>query len=102
MPTIEFATAVVLYALAINLASLLAFAWDKHCARNQMRRVSEQTLLVLAAAGGTVGAVIAQYGLRHKTRKQPFRTYLMIICSIQAIALVAFCAVRLHDAIWTT
>jgi uncharacterized membrane protein YsdA (DUF1294 family) len=66
-----------------------AFAWDKHCARNGMWRVPERTLLGMAFIGGTIGAVAAQHGLRHKTRKEPFRTQLYLIAGLQVVALSA-------------
>lgn len=57
------------------------FAADKRSAQNNSRgqrdwRVSESTLLLLAAIGGSAGAVAGQYFLRHKTRKQPFGSML--------------------------
>jgi uncharacterized membrane protein YsdA (DUF1294 family) len=67
----------------------IAFAWDKHCARNGMWRTKESTLLLLAAVGGTVGSILGQRILRHKTKKQPFKTYLLsIICMQIAMAVV--------------
>ncbi|MDQ0323256.1 uncharacterized membrane protein YsdA (DUF1294 family) [Pararhizobium capsulatum DSM 1112] len=39
----------------------------------------ESTLLWLAIAGGSLGALTAQQVLRHKTRKEPFRSILMTI-----------------------
>lgn len=66
---------------------MAAFAWDKHCARNGMWRVPERTLLGMALIGGTLGAVAAQHGIRHKTRKEPFRTKLYLIAGLQVVAL---------------
>jgi uncharacterized membrane protein YsdA (DUF1294 family) len=79
-----------LYLCLINLATMAAFARDKHCARNSMWRVPERTLLSMALIGGTIGAVAAQHGLRHKTRKEPFRTQLYLIAGLQTVALGAF------------
>ena len=79
-----------IYLCLINLATLGAFAWDKHCARNGMWRVPERTLLSMAFFGGTIGAVVAQHSLRHKTRKEPFRTHLHMIAGLQVVALGAF------------
>ena len=75
---------------------MAVFAWDKHCARNGMWRVPERTLLSMALIGGTIGAVAAQYGLRHKMRKEPFRTQLYLIAGLQVVTLgaVAFPAVQ--------
>lgn len=51
-----------------------AYALDKVAAERGAWRTSEGTLHLLALAGGWPGAMIAQNSLRHKTRKQPFRT----------------------------
>lgn len=96
--------AVAAYAFAINLAGFLAFAWDKRCARKGMWRVPERTLLTLAAIGGTIGAVVGQRALRHKTHKEPFRTYLLSIVVIQVIvviASVALCFPQVRNALGT-
>lgn len=92
---------VAFYAVAINIAAYLAFAWDKYCARRQMWRVQEQTLLMLAAVGGTLGALIGQQTLRHKTRKEPFRTYFHAIIVMQIIGFVALSFPQVRSAVWT-
>jgi uncharacterized membrane protein YsdA (DUF1294 family) len=93
--------AVFAYGLGVNAACFLAFAWDKHCARNQMWRVSEQTLLLLAAAGGTPGAFAGRWALRHKTTKQPFVTYLRAIAAIQVILLAILSFPQGRSALWS-
>lgn len=77
------------YILAINALAFAAFAIDKRRAERRLFRVPESTLLWLAAAGGTSGAIAAQQLLRHKTRKEPFRTILWLIALVQAVALGA-------------
>jgi uncharacterized membrane protein YsdA (DUF1294 family) len=71
--------------LAVNFIAFVTYAWDKDSARIGERRVSEGTLLFLALIGGSIGAVIAQQWLRHKTRKEPFRTILLSIFMMQMI-----------------
>ena len=73
------------YLAAVNLAAFAAFGWDKRCAMAGARRIPEKTLLSLAAAGGGLGAVLAQQLFRHKTRKQPFANLLVAIFAAQAI-----------------
>jgi uncharacterized membrane protein YsdA (DUF1294 family) len=60
---------------------------------NNRHRISEASLLFVALIGGSVGAIIAQQTLRHKTRKEPFRSVLWGISVVQVIALVVL-AVR--------
>lgn len=87
------ALAIATALLGINLAAFLAFWWDKEAARAGGWRVREDTLLGLAVIGGSLGALAAQRMLRHKTRKQPFRTGLPAIVAVHAaigMALLVF------------
>jgi uncharacterized membrane protein YsdA (DUF1294 family) len=79
---------VVCYLLAMNLWAFTAFWEDKRAARLGQRRTPERTLLMLALIGGTSGAIAAQQLLRHKTRKEPFRSILWAIAGAQALLLV--------------
>ncbi|WP_111561321.1 DUF1294 domain-containing protein [Rhizobium sp.] len=65
---------------------------DKQAARYGQWRISEKTLLTLAFLAGSPGAVSAQQLLRHKTRKEPFRSELMAICGFHLLAVVALIA----------
>lgn len=80
---------VVLVVLAVNLATFAAFWRDKHLARAGGRRIPEKTLLWLAFAGGSLGALSAQHLFRHKTRKEPFRSRLYAIVVLHAVAIAA-------------
>ncbi|WP_235536588.1 DUF1294 domain-containing protein, partial [Phenylobacterium sp. Root700] len=73
------------YLLIANLAAFAAMGWDKSSARRGVERIPERTLLTLAAAGGGLGAVLAQQVFRHKTRKQPFANILVAIFAAQAV-----------------
>ena len=102
MPAGETLFVIAAYAIAINLAGFLAFAWDKHRARNGMWRLPERTLLALAAIGGTLGAIIGQRVLRHKTWKEPFQTHLVAIAMIQAVVVLAMFVPQVRNAFWTS
>ena len=84
---------VVAYLSAINLLAFMLFRQDKRAAIVGGRRISERTLLGLAVIGGGLGAMAAQQMLRHKTRKQPFRSLLYLILAAQT-ALVVFLMAR--------
>ena len=59
-----------------NVATLLAYGWDKWRSTKQgARRVSERTLLWMLFLTGWLGAWIGMAWFRHKTIKQPFRRY---------------------------
>jgi uncharacterized membrane protein YsdA (DUF1294 family) len=82
--------AIAAYVLAINLATFAAFWLDKRAAIGRRWRTPERTLLTLAALGGWVGALAGQHMLRHKTRKEPFRTLLWSILVFEAAALLGW------------
>ncbi|RYE01184.1 MAG: DUF1294 domain-containing protein [Sphingomonadales bacterium] len=81
--------AAALALLIVNLWTIWRFHDDKHRAMLGHRRVPEANLLALAFAGGTPGAFLARAWFRHKTRKQPFSTWLWLIATVQAGALIA-------------
>lgn len=76
------------YLALVNLAAFAAMGWDKARARRGDARIPERTLLILAAAGGSLGAVAAQQLFRHKTRKQPFGAWLWVIFILQLTGLL--------------
>ncbi len=78
-------TALLIIFLLLNIVTFCLFWWDKDAARNGGWRVSEASLLQFAFFGGSLGAVAAQRLLRHKTRKEPFRTYLMAILILHTV-----------------
>ena len=84
--------AIIAALLAVNLWTILRFRADKSRALMGVRRIPEADLLFLAAIGGTPGAFFARHRFRHKTRKQPFSTWLWLIAMLQAGALIGWLA----------
>lgn len=82
-------SSLVLYLAAINVVIFVAFGWDKYCAERNLYRLPEKTLLTLAAIGGALGGMAGQRVFRHKTRKEPFRTYLNILAVVNVAGIVA-------------
>lgn len=79
--------ALILLALA-ELAAFGLFWFDKNQARDHGWRVRESTLLVAALMGG-LGAWMGQHLLRHKTRKEPFRTLLGVAIVLHLLGVAA-------------
>jgi uncharacterized membrane protein YsdA (DUF1294 family) len=71
---------------AANVWAFGLFWFDKARSRGQGRRVPERTLLWAAFFGGP-GAWLGQQLLRHKTRKEPFRTQLGWVLTLHLIGL---------------
>ena len=84
---VRHAGAVAAVYLAASAAAFAAYAWDKHAARNDKKRVAERTLHLLALIGGWPGALLAQRTLRHKTRKQPFRALCLATILVNSLLL---------------
>ena len=78
--------------LAGNLIAFGLFWFDKEQARAGGRRLSERSLLLAVAYGGLC-AWMGQHILRHKTRKQPFATWLGLIFSLYVLVLLSTAAV---------
>lgn len=73
--------------IIVNLTAFILFYYDKHAAQDRLWRVSESTLLFVALIGGSIGAIAGQQMMRHKTRKEPFRTMLYSIPVLQIVAI---------------
>lgn len=73
----------ILVFLFLNFVTFFIFGLDKFFALTNRQRIKEKTLLTLAIAGGSVGAVFAQKIFRHKIRK--FRYILWIVLIVQFI-----------------
>jgi uncharacterized membrane protein YsdA (DUF1294 family)/cold shock CspA family protein len=80
--------AILVIYLAAGVVTFIAYAVDKSAARKGRWRTKEGTLHLLSLIGGWPGALVAQSVLRHKSRKQPFRTifWLTVILNCAALA----------------
>ena len=76
--------------LTLNCWTVLRFWQDKQRATAGQRRISESDLLRLALIGGTPGALLARKWFRHKTRKEPFSTQLLLIAMVQLGGAIGF------------
>ncbi len=82
-------TGYVLYWLiSANLIAFVLMVLDKRKAEAGDRRIPESTLLLWAFLGGAFGTVLAARLVRHKTRKQPFATWMLIRLWLDIILLI--------------
>lgn len=80
---------IVMWFLLANVLTLVIYGIDKTAARKTWRRVPESTLLVFGVVGGWPGAIVGQQLFRHKTQKQPFKTYFIISVLVSILVTVA-------------
>ena len=77
------------YLLAVNIATFFLYGIDKYKARKGRWRISEATLLTMAAIGGSIGAWAGMRLWHHKTMHKKFKYGIPLIIIMQ-IALVAY------------
>ena len=77
----------MIYMGIINVITFLAFAIDKINAVKGKRRIRIITLLGLAFVGGSLGALLGMYTLRHKTKVNYFTVGIPLIIVVQVAVL---------------
>jgi len=75
----------LIYLLVINVVTLIVFGIDKIRAAEHRSRIKIVTLLGLAFAGGSIGALIAMYAFRHKTNQDYFTVGVPLIIVMQVV-----------------
>lgn len=80
---------IIFFIFAISsMLTYFIYAKDKQAAKNDQWRISESTLHLYSLLFGWPGAIVAQQKLRHKSKKQSFRTVFMFTVIIN-VALIA-------------
>ncbi|MCC5828729.1 MAG: DUF1294 domain-containing protein [Phycisphaeraceae bacterium] len=76
--------------VGVNVATMLAYGYDKHRSRPRGRRVPEAALHAMAAVGGTPGGFLGQVVFRHKTRDRKFHLIFWSIAAVQIVVLLTW------------
>jgi uncharacterized membrane protein YsdA (DUF1294 family) len=84
------------YFLATTVISFILVGYDKYLARNKKRRIAENSLLLLALFGGSIGTSFGMWVFKHKTSK---RSFLWKFWSIVLFQLLVVLALYFTDAI---
>lgn len=84
----------MIYLGIINVITFLAFAIDKLHAIKGKRRIRIITLLGLAFVGGSLGALLGMYTLRHKTKVDYFTVGVPLIMIMQALVVLFVMNIR--------
>ena len=80
---------IICYLLAVNIATFLLYGIDKYKAKKSKWRISEATLLTMAAIGGSIGAWAGMRLWHHKTMHKKFKYGIPVIIILQ-VALAVY------------
>ena len=64
---------ILLLLIAVNLVSFALYGLDKVKAKRGLWRIRESTILLVAALGGSLGALLGMELFRHKTKHWTFK-----------------------------
>ena len=78
----------IAYGVIINICAAAVTVHDKHAAKRRQRRVSEKTLLLLAAVSGCVVMYVTMLVIRHKTKHPKFMVGIPVIFLLEALGTV--------------
>ena len=79
----------ICYLLAINIATFFLYGIDKYKVKKNQWRISEATLLTMAAIGGSIGAWTGMRLWHHKTMHKKFKYGIPLIIILQ-VALAVY------------
>ena len=77
------------YLIVINVIAFLMYGMDKWKAKRGSWRISEATLLLMAVAGGSIGALLGMNVWHHKTMHKKFKYGLPLILLAQLALIIA-------------
>jgi len=83
--------AVLIAFVVFNVVTFVIYGIDKVKAKYNKWRIPESTLLLLAAAGGSIGALLGMQVFRHKTKHLKFKYGVPAIIILQMALLVYIC-----------
>ena len=76
------------YVIIINIIAFITMGIDKWKAKKRAWRIPEATLFILAAVGGSIGAIAGMYTFRHKTKHRSFVWGMPAILIAQIILII--------------
>ena len=78
----------IIYLCIINIVAFILMGVDKSKAKNNRWRIRESVLFLVAAIGGSVGAILGMLIFRHKTKHKSFTIGLPLILIAQVVIVV--------------
>lgn len=88
----ELIKILIIYLIVANVVTFFMYGVDKWKAKRSKWRIREAALLLLAALGGSIGALLGMKVWRHKTMHKKFKygIPLIIILQVAIAAAVMF------------
>ncbi len=83
-------TIIIAYVLLINLMGFAMMGVDKRKAVRKSWRVPEFNLFLVAALGGSIGALVGMFVFRHKTKHLSFMIGIPLILILQIAFIIWF------------
>jgi len=86
--TTELLVAIIIIGaiVILNFAVFLTYYSDKKRSIKRQCRIPEATLIMMAFAGGGVGAICGMYLIRHKTKHLKFQLLVPLALVLQLVA----------------
>lgn len=79
----NFTLYIGIYIATVSLWAIGLTVHDKHAANRKLRRISENTLMFVAAIGGSVAMLAVMRIIRHKTKHAKFMVGIPVIIVLQ-------------------
>lgn len=76
------------YLAIINAVTMTLMLADKLKARKKRWRIPERVLLLLCAAGGSLGGYLGMHLFRHKTRHPPFSIGIPVMLAVHTVLII--------------
>ncbi|GAA0070396.1 hypothetical protein UT300003_19190 [Clostridium sardiniense] len=83
-------TIFITYILIVNILGYFLMFLDKQKAKKHKWRIPENTLMLVAIIGGSIGSIIGMQTFRHKTKHIKFKFGIPIILILQVILFFLF------------
>jgi uncharacterized membrane protein YsdA (DUF1294 family) len=80
----------IIYLVVINIVTFITYGIDKRKAIKKLWRIPEATLILLAAVGGSIGALLGMLFFHHKTKHRKFTIGVPVILALQLIICLYF------------
>ncbi len=78
-------TALGVYLAVISVYAVILTVYDKIAAKKGISRISEKSLMITAALGGSVAMYLTMLLVRHKVRKTKFMAGIPAIATVEAV-----------------